>query len=145
MTITGSVRALAEEWKGKGDYLRSHILQALAVEGAEAFAELLHQKIRAMCSIGDPPSLTLKDLIQTRYRGKRYGFGYAACPRLEDQLTLFSLLEVERHEVGVHLTEGFMMDPESATSALVLHHPECKYFNLSPADIERLEAEFAPR
>jgi 5-methyltetrahydrofolate--homocysteine methyltransferase len=142
VTITGSIRALAEEWKNKGDYLRSHILQALAVEGAEGFAELLHKKIRTMWGIGDPPDLALKDLIQARYRGKRYGFGYAACPRLEDQVTLFSLLEVERHAIGVRLTEGFMMDPESSTSALVLHHPECKYFNLSTVDIERLEAEF---
>ncbi|MGO9452812.1 MAG: methionine synthase [Candidatus Binataceae bacterium] len=143
VTITGAVRAMAEEWKSKGDYLRSHILQALAVEGAEAFAELLHQKLRAMWGIGDPASLTLKDLIQTHYRGKRYGFGYAACPRLEDQAQLFNLLEVERHALGVHLTEGFMMDPESSTSAFVLHHPECKYFNLSQADIDRLEAEFS--
>ncbi|HTR60694.1 MAG TPA: methionine synthase [Candidatus Binataceae bacterium] len=143
VTITGSVRALAEEWKAKGDYLRSHILQALAVEGAEGFAELLHQKIRAMWGIGDPPELALKDLIQTRYRGKRYSFGYPACPRLEDQTALFSLLEVDRHQLGVNLTEGYMMDPESSVSSFVLHHPECKYFSLSPADIERLEAEFA--
>ena len=142
VTITGSVRALAEEWKQKGDYLRSHILQAVAVEGAEGFAELLHKKIRAMWGIGDPPGLTLKDLIQARYHGKRYSFGYPACPRLEDQTTLFSLLEVERHGLGIHLTEGFMMDPESSVSAFVLHHPECKYFSLSQADIERLEAEF---
>ena len=142
VTIAGSVRRLAEEWKQKGDYLRSHILQAVAVEGAEGFAELLHKKIRAMWGIGDPPNLILKDLIQAHYRGKRYSFGYPACPRLEDQTALFSLLEVERHSLGVHLTEGFMMDPESSVSAFVLHHPECKYFSLSQADTERLEAEF---
>src|SRR5579885_3641167 len=143
VTITGPIRALAEEWKNKGDYLRSHILQALAVEGAEGFAELLHRKIRAMWGIGDPPDTTLKDLIQAHYRGKRYSFGYPACPRLEDQAALFSLLEVEKHALGVHLTEGYMMDPESSVSALVLHHPECKYFSLSSDDIARLEAEFA--
>jgi 5-methyltetrahydrofolate--homocysteine methyltransferase len=145
VTITGSIRSLAEEWKEKGDYLRSHILQALAVEGAEAFAERLHQKIRAMWGIGDPSDITLKDLIQAKYRGKRYSFGYPACPRLEDQTTLFSLLEVDRHAIGVQLTEGYMMDPESSVSAFVLHHPECKYFSLSAADIERLEGEFAQR
>jgi 5-methyltetrahydrofolate--homocysteine methyltransferase len=142
VTITGSVRTLAEEWKRKGDYLRSHILQALAVEGAEGFAELLHQRVRAMWGIGDPPDLTLKDLIQARYRGKRYSFGYPACPRLEDQTALFSLLEVERRAIGVQLTEGYMMDPESSVSAFVLHHPECKYFSLSQSDVERLEAQF---
>jgi len=143
VTITGRVRALAEEWKNRGDYLRSHILQALAIEGAEGFAELLHKKIRAMWGIGDPADFTLKDLIHARYRGKRYSFGYPACPRLEDQEILFSLLEVDKHDLGVRLTEGYMMDPESSVSAFVLHHPECKYFSLSAADIERLEAEFA--
>jgi 5-methyltetrahydrofolate--homocysteine methyltransferase len=96
-----------------------------------------------MWGIGDPADFTLKDLIHARYRGKRYSFGYPACPRLEDQEILFSLLEVDKHDIGVRLTEGYMMDPESSVSAFVLHHPECKYFSLSAADIERLEAEFA--
>ncbi len=141
-TIGEGVRALAEEWKDRGEYLRSHILQVLALEGAEAFAELLHQKIRQMWGIGDLPGLTMKDLFQAHYHGKRYSFGYPACPRLEDQLQLFRLLEIEPNDLGVHLTEGYMMDPESSVSALVFHNPEAKYFSLSPADIERLDAEF---
>jgi 5-methyltetrahydrofolate--homocysteine methyltransferase len=141
VTIGTGVRALAEDWKDRGDYLRSHILQVLAVEGAEAFAELLHRKIRAMWGIGDPAGLSMKDLYQSHYRGKRYSFGYGACPRLEDQALLFRLLEVDRNDIGVHLTEGYMMDPESSVSALVFHHPECKYFNLSAADAQRLEDE----
>jgi 5-methyltetrahydrofolate--homocysteine methyltransferase len=141
VTIGTGVRALAEDWKSRGDYLRSHILQVLAVEGAEAFAEMLHQKIRAMWGIGDPPGLSMKDLYQSRYRGKRYSFGYGACPRMEDQTLLFRLLETGRNDIGVHLTEGYMMDPESSVSALVFHHPECKYFNLSAADAQRLEDE----
>ena len=141
-TVGTGVRALADEWKDKGDYLRSHILQVLALEGAEAFAELLHMKMRQMWGIGDPAGLTMKDLFQAHYRGKRFSPGYPACPRLEDQEQLFALLEVEKNDIGVKLTEGFMMDPESATSAIVFHHPEAKYFALSPADIERFEAEF---
>jgi 5-methyltetrahydrofolate--homocysteine methyltransferase len=141
-TIGTGVRALAEDWKNKGDYLRSHILQVLALEGAEAFAELLHVKIRQMWGIGDPPGLSLKDLVQAHYHGKRFSFGYPACPRLEDQEQLFRLLEVDQNAIGVQLTDGFMMDPESAVSAVVFHHPEAKYFSLSPADIERLEREF---
>jgi 5-methyltetrahydrofolate--homocysteine methyltransferase len=140
-TIGTGVRALAEEWKNRGEYLRSHILQVLALEGAEAFAELLHQKIRRMWGIGDPPAIALKDLFQAHYRGKRFSFGYPACPRLEDQAKLFALLEVDRHRIGVQLTEGFMMDPESSVSALVFHHPEAKYFSLSQSDAERLENE----
>ncbi|HVN63297.1 MAG TPA: vitamin B12 dependent-methionine synthase activation domain-containing protein, partial [Candidatus Binataceae bacterium] len=140
-TIGTGVRALADEWKNSGDYLRSHILQALALEGAEAFAELLHKKIRAMWGFADPDGLTMKDLHQAHYHGKRFSFGYPACPRLDDQAQLFRLLEPDRNEIGVKLTEGFMMDPESSVSAVVFHHPEAKYFSLSPADIERLEHE----
>jgi 5-methyltetrahydrofolate--homocysteine methyltransferase len=141
-TIGEGVRALAEEWKDRGEYLRSHILQVLALEGAEAFAELLHQKIRQMWGIGDLPGLAMKDLFQAHYHGKRYSFGYPACPRLEDQSQLFRLLEIESNGLGMRLTEGYMMDPESSVSALVFHNPEAKYFSLSSDDIERLEAEF---
>ncbi|MGH7933115.1 MAG: vitamin B12 dependent-methionine synthase activation domain-containing protein, partial [Candidatus Binataceae bacterium] len=143
-SIGDGVRALAEEWKEQGEYLRSHILQVLALEGAEAFAELLHLKIRQMWGIGDPPGLAMKDLHQAHYHGKRYSFGYPACPRLEDQAQLFRLLEVEGAGIGVHLTDGYMMDPESSVSALVFHNPEAKYFSLSANDIERLEREFQP-
>jgi 5-methyltetrahydrofolate--homocysteine methyltransferase len=143
-TIGEGVRALAEEWKEKGEYLRQHILQVLALEGAEAFAELLHLKIRQMWGIGDPPGLALKDLFQAHYHGKRYSFGYPACPRLEDQAQLFRLLEPERNGARVRLTEGYMMDPESSVSAMVFHNPNAKYFSLSAADIERLEAELEP-
>ena len=139
-TIGPGVRALADEWKHAGDYLRSHILQALALEGAEAFAERLHQKIREMWGIGDPRGTTVEDLVKVRYRGIRVSFGYPACPRLEDQQQLFRLLHVSRY-IGVELTEGFMMDPEGSVSALVLHHPDAKYFSLTPNDTERLERE----
>jgi 5-methyltetrahydrofolate--homocysteine methyltransferase len=140
-TIGEGVRALADEWKDKGEYLRSHILQILALEGAEAFAELLHQKIRAMWGFADPPGLTYKDLFQAHYHGKRYSFGYPACPRLEDQAQLFRLLELDQSDLGVRLTDGFMMDPESSVSAMVFHNPLAKYFSLSPSDIEQLEAD----
>jgi 5-methyltetrahydrofolate--homocysteine methyltransferase len=86
----------------------------------------------------------MKDLFQAHYHGKRYSFGYPACPRLEDQSQLFRLLELESSNLGVHLTEGYMMDPESSVSALVFHNPQAKYFSLSAADIARLEAECQP-
>ncbi len=143
-TIGTGVRALAEEWKNKGDYLRSHVLQVLALEGAEAFAELLHEKIRAMWGIGDPAGTTKKDLFQAHYHGNRFSPGYPACPRMEDQEQIFRLLEVGQQSVDVHLTEGYMMDPEASVTAMVIHHPDAKYFSLSPADIERLERELEP-
>jgi 5-methyltetrahydrofolate--homocysteine methyltransferase len=141
-TVGPGVRALAEDWKTTGDYLRSHVLQALAIEGAEAFAELLHEKIRAMWGFPDPAGTTKKDLFQARYRGVRVSFGYPACPRLEDQTELFRLLDVTA-AIGVDLTEGYMMDPESSVSALVFHHPEAKYFSLTESDQERLVVKVA--
>ena len=141
-TIGSGVRDLAELWKQEGKYLDSHILQAIALEGAEGFAELLHQQLRLMWGFGDPESITYLDLFHTKYRGQRYSFGYPACPRLEDQEKLFRLLDVTAN-TGVELTEGYMMDPEASVSALVFHHPDAKYFNLSEQDTQRLEREIA--
>ena len=139
-TIGAGVRRLAEQWMAEGQFLNAHILQALALESAEGFAELLHQQLRQMWGIGDPAGITPYDLFRTQYRGQRFSFGYPACPRLEDQEQLFRLLEVSSH-LDVELTEGYMMDPESSVSALVMHHPDAKYFNLSEQDIDRLERE----
>ena len=139
-TIGPGVRDLAARWIAEGKFLDSHILQALALESAEGFAELLHQQLRQMWGIGDPAGITPYELFRTQYMGRRYSFGYPACPRLEDQEQLFRLLEVSNH-LDVELTEGYMMDPESTVSALVFHHPDAKYFNLSEQDINRLESE----
>jgi len=141
-TVGPGVRELAERWKAEGQYLKSHVLQAVAIEAAEAFAELLHRKIRAMWGFADPPGMTKKELFQARYRGVRVSFGYPACPRLEDQAELFRLLAVTE-AIGVELTEGFMMEPESAVSAVVLHHPDAKYFSLAEADVAALEERLA--
>ena len=139
-TVGPGVRELSDRWKAEGKFLDSHILQVLALEGAEAFAELLHQQIRQMWGIGDPDGITHQELFRAQYHGRRYSFGYPACPRLEDQEQLFRLLNVT-DEIGVELTEGCMMDPEGSVSALVLHHPDAKYFSLSEQDIGRLESE----
>ncbi len=130
-TAGEGVRAKAEELKNAGEYLLCHALQALAVETAEAAAEWLHAKLRAAWGFPDPPETTMLDRFQGRYRGKRYSFGYPACPDLGDQVTLFRLLD--GNKIGVELTEGFMMDPEASVSALVLHHPQARYF----ADLRR--------
>ena len=138
VSIGTGVRKLAETLMADGQFLNSHILSALALESAEAFAELLHQQMRQMWGYGDKPGTTPQDLFRTQYRGKRFSFGYPACPRLEDQEQLFRLLDVSTN-LDVELTEGFMMDPESSVSALVFQHPDAKYFNLSETDIARLE------
>ena len=125
------VRALATAYKDAGAYVRSHAIQALAIELAEAYAEKLHQDLRAWWGFPDPPEMTMRDRFQAKYRGLRVSFGYPACPDLEDQAKLFALLHPE--DIGVQLTEGYMMDPEASVSALVFHHPEADYFRADRA------------
>lgn len=141
-SIGPGVRDLAEQWKSDGEFLKSHILQALALESAEGFAELLHERMRTMWGIGDTPALSKEDIFKTRYQGQRYSFGYPACPRLEDQSKLWILLQ-PKENIGVDLTEEYMMEPEGSVSALVFHHPDAKYFNLSSEDIEILEKKIS--
>jgi 5-methyltetrahydrofolate--homocysteine methyltransferase len=131
VTAGAGVREKSEEAKAAGRYLFSHGLQALAIETAEACAEWLHRRIREDWGFPDPPSMTMADRFTSRYRGKRYSFGYPACPNLEDQAGIWMLLRPE--EIGVHLTEGMMMDPEASVSAVVFHHPDCTYFSVGDA------------
>jgi 5-methyltetrahydrofolate--homocysteine methyltransferase len=126
VTCGEGVRERAEMLKARGEYFRSHALQALAIEGAEAFAEMLHARLRTLWGFPDPPDLTIGDKLKGRYRGIRVSFGYPACPNLADQATLWRLLRPE--QIGVTLTDGFMMDPEASVSAIVFHHPQAKYF-----------------
>jgi 5-methyltetrahydrofolate--homocysteine methyltransferase len=126
VTCGEGIRVKAEQLKEAGDYLKSHILQALALELAEATAEFIHKRIRDAWGITDAPSLTMKQLFNAEYHGIRVSFGYPACPEIADQEKLFALLKPE--QIGVQLTEGYMMDPEASVSALVFHHQEGKYF-----------------
>ncbi len=134
VTAGHEVRKTSAQLKDRGEFLKSHILQALAIETAEAFAEYLHSFLRGAWGHPDSPDLTMLDRFQAKYLGKRYSFGYPACPRLEDQSQIFSLLQPE--DIGVQLTEGFMMDPEASVSAVVFHHPEAKYFSVGSAPQE---------
>jgi 5-methyltetrahydrofolate--homocysteine methyltransferase len=126
VTCGSGVRERAEEWKRGGQYVRSHALQALAIESAEAFAEMLHARLRTLWGFPDPVDLSLADKFKAHYRGLRVSFGYPACPNLADQAPLFELLQPA--DIGLALTDGLMMDPEASVSALVFHHPEAKYF-----------------
>ncbi len=129
VTCGQGIMDLSKEWREKGDYFRSHALQSIAIESAEAFAELLHDRLRTMWGISDPKEMTIQKKLQTHYRGLRVSFGYPACPNLEDQRKLFDLLQPEKN-LGVNLTENFMMEPEASVSALVFHHPEARYFSV---------------
>lgn len=107
------------------EYLFFH---GLSVETAEALAEYWHKKIREELKIDYADAKDIKKLFQQGYRGSRYSFGYPACPNLEDQTKLFMILKPER--IGVTLTEGYQMVPEQSTSAIIIHHPEAKYFTI---------------
>ena len=128
VTAGEGIRERSEKAKNEGYYFKSHGLQSLAIETAEACAEWLHRRIREDWGFPDPPEMTMGQRFTSRYRGKRYSFGYPACPDLEDQVPLWKLLRPE--EIGVELTEGFMMDPEASVSAIVFHHPDCTYFGV---------------
>jgi 5-methyltetrahydrofolate--homocysteine methyltransferase len=127
-TAGGGVMDQVKRWKDEGEFLKSHALAALALETAEAAAELVHRKMRAAWGFSDAKEMTLQDLFAGRYRGKRYSFGYPACPDLAMQRELFAALRPE--EIGVRLTEGDMMEPEASVSALVFHHPQARYFGV---------------
>jgi 5-methyltetrahydrofolate--homocysteine methyltransferase len=107
------------------DYLYFH---GLSVEGAEALAELWHQKIRQELGIAGHDSPVLTELFHQTYQGSRFSFGYPACPNLEDQAKLFELLQPAR--IDVELSEEFQLEPEQSTSAIIVHHPEAKYFSI---------------
>src|SRR5262249_9779789 len=108
VTCGEGVRERAEALKNAGDYLRSHALQALAIECAEAFAEMLHARLRTLWGFPDPPELSIAEKLKAHYRGIRVSFGYPACPNLADQVTLWRVLQPE--QIGIQLTDGHMMD-----------------------------------
>jgi 5-methyltetrahydrofolate--homocysteine methyltransferase len=127
-TAGRQVRERVERWKEEGEYLKSHAFAALALETAEAAAEYLHHRLRHAWGIATDEPDSVSDLLAARYRGKRYSFGYPACPDLEGQRQLFETLAPE--EIGVELTDGDMMEPEASVSALVFHHPDARYFGV---------------
>ncbi|MGA2328045.1 MAG: methionine synthase [Bryobacteraceae bacterium] len=131
VTAGEGIRECAEQAKLRGQYFFSHAIQALGLETAEACAEWLHRRLREDWGFPDPPTLSMHERFTARYRGKRYSFGYGACPNLDDQQGIWKLLRPE--EIGVRLTEGMMMDPEASVSALVFHHPDCVYFTAAEA------------
>ncbi|MDP9268404.1 MAG: methionine synthase [Acidobacteriota bacterium] len=127
--VTVGARASEEAHKlfEHGEYTRYLYFHGLGVETAEALAELLHKKMREEIGIAGDDAARVTDLFHQKYRGSRYSFGYPACPNLEDQTKIFALLKPEEN-IGVHLSSGFQLEPEQSTSAIVVHHPQAKYF-----------------
>ncbi|REJ78802.1 MAG: methionine synthase [Acidobacteria bacterium] len=107
------------------DYLLFH---GLSVESAEALAEMWHKRIREELGIAGEDAEEMTKLFRQGYQGSRFSFGYPACPSLEDQVKLFELLRPDR--IGVELTDEYQLDPEQSTSAIIVHHPAARYFNV---------------
>ncbi|MEU3349259.1 methionine synthase [Streptomyces sp. NPDC006700] len=106
------------------DYLELH---GLSVQLAEALAEYWHARVRAELGFAGEDPADMEDMFALKYRGARFSLGYGACPDLEDRAKIADLLRPER--IGVHLSEEFQLHPEQSTDAIVIHHPEAKYFN----------------
>ncbi|MDX3583603.1 methionine synthase [Streptomyces europaeiscabiei] len=106
------------------DYLELH---GLSVQLAEALAEYWHARVRSELGFAGEDPTVIEDMFDLKYRGARFSLGYGACPDLEDRAKIAELLEPER--IGVQLSEEFQLHPEQSTDAIVIHHPEAKYFN----------------
>ena len=128
VTMGQEISRVAKEYFDADNYTEYLYAHGMGVECAEALAELWHKRIRAELGIGNDDSPKIKQLFTQKYRGSRYSFGYPSCPEMSDQEILFRLLEPER--IGCELTENWQIDPEQSTSAIVVHHPDAKYFNL---------------
>lgn len=126
-TCGDGVLQFARRERESGHYVRSYLVEALALTLAEAFADVLHYRVRRDWGIAEENPA--KPLLRSKYRGKRYSFGYPVCPDLDNQRPLFDLLRPEP-DAGVRLTDGLMMDPEASVSAIVFHHPSAVYFGL---------------
>jgi 5-methyltetrahydrofolate--homocysteine methyltransferase len=108
------------------EYQRYLYLHGLGVEMAEALAEYWHRRIREELGYADEDGPTLSGLFRQQYRGGRYSWGYPACPDLEDNAKVVDLLGGDR--IGVTVSDGFQLEPEQTTTAIVCHHPQAKYF-----------------
>jgi 5-methyltetrahydrofolate--homocysteine methyltransferase len=118
----------AREWFAADRYQDYLYLHGLSVEMAEAFAEYVHKRIRGELGFAAEEARDHDEMLAQGYRGSRYSFGYPACPNLADQKHLLELLKAD--QIGIALTDEDQLDPEQSTSAIVVHHPQAKYFSV---------------
>ncbi|MGA1117852.1 MAG: vitamin B12 dependent-methionine synthase activation domain-containing protein, partial [Candidatus Nanopelagicaceae bacterium] len=127
VTMGQSVSEATAELFAKNEYREYLELHGLSVQLTEALAEYWHQRVRQELSIASMDQKDLNELLDQGYQGSRYSFGYPACPDLSQQVQLCQLLDPAR--IGVELSDEFQLHPEQSTSAIIVHHPEAKYFN----------------
>ncbi len=125
-TIGSQASEEANRLRAENHYQDYLFLHGLSVEMAEATAEYWHRRIREELGYADEDGPTLTGLFRQQYRGGRYSWGYPACPDLDDNAKVVELLGGDR--IGVTVSEGFQMEPEQTTDAIICHHPEAKYF-----------------
>jgi 5-methyltetrahydrofolate--homocysteine methyltransferase len=128
VTVGDKATELAESLRAQNKYQDYLYLHGFGVESAEALAEYWHKHMRQELGFGSEDSPKIRDLFQQGYRGSRYSFGYPACPDLAERQKVVELLRPE--ELGVILSENYMLVPEQSTDALVAHHPQAKYFDV---------------
>jgi 5-methyltetrahydrofolate--homocysteine methyltransferase len=128
VTIGSDATPRIQEIYKSGQYTDYLYLHGLSVETAEALAEHWHRRVREELNITGEDSPNVRELFQQKYQGSRFSFGYPACPNLEDQSKMFALLDPAR--IGVELSEEFQLHPEQSTSAIIVHHPDAKYFSV---------------
>jgi 5-methyltetrahydrofolate--homocysteine methyltransferase len=128
VTMGQRASEVARQWFAENKYQDYLYLHGLSVEMAEAMAEYVHKRIRAELGFAGEEARDLEGLLRQEYRGSRYSFGYPACPNLADQRALLALLGAEK--IGVTLTDEDQLDPEQSTSAIVVTHPQAKYFSV---------------
>jgi 5-methyltetrahydrofolate--homocysteine methyltransferase len=127
VTMGSTVSEAAAKLFAENNYREYLELHGLSVQLTEALAEHWHARMREELEVKSEDSSDLQGILDQGYRGSRYSFGYPACPDLEQQVQLCELLEPGR--IGVELSEEFQLHPEQSTSAIIVHHPEAKYFN----------------
>ena len=127
VTMGNAISKAAADLFAKNEYREYLELHGLSVQLTEALAEFWHARIREEMKVRSDDASDLQGILDQGYRGSRYSFGYPACPDIEQQVQLCELLEPGR--IGVELSEEFQLHPEQSTSAIIVHHPEAKYFN----------------
>ncbi len=128
VTVGDKSTELAEELRKQSKYQDYLYLHGFGVESAEALAEMWHKRVRQELGFGSEDDADMRKIFQQHYRGSRYSFGYPACPNLEDRAKIVELLTPG--EIGVELSENYMLVPEQSTDAIVAHHPQAKYFDV---------------
>ncbi len=128
VTVGQKASDTARVWFEANRYQDYLYLHGLSVEMAEAMAEYTHKRIRAELGFAAEDDRDMEKMLSQSYRGSRYSFGYPACPRLEDQEPILSLLDARR--IGVDLSDEFQLHPEQSTSAIVVLNPHAKYFSV---------------